>query len=130
MKPFSDWHMFCFSSLRPRGSYPGEMEQPDAVKVLKNCYKEAAMAEQIERRNNLSPLVPLFIGGAIAGGIAMMFAPQLTKARDAVCAAGRKTKELMIQRRSQAEAAKSKEGGIYCAVPEGADICFDEKAGS
>jgi hypothetical protein len=74
---------------------------------------------------DLSPIVPLFIGGAIAGGIAVVFAPQLTMARDAVCAAGRKTKELMRKRHS--ESAKSDREGVYCAAPEGAGICYDEK---
>lgn len=83
------------------------------------------MVEQRERRSALSPIVPLFIGGAIAGGIVMMFAPQLTRARNAVCAAGRKTRELMHRRHPEAE--KPRGEGIYCAVPEGADICYDEK---
>lgn len=87
------------------------------------------MAEQIVKRSGMSPIVPLFIGGAIAGGLAMMFAPQLARARDAVCAAGRKTKELM-QGKHYPESDKPREGGIYCAVPEGADICFDEKSGT
>ena len=86
--------------------------------------KEAFMLEGAGKRSNLSPIVPLFIGGAIAGGIAIVFAPQLTRARDAVCAAGRKTKEIMHKRR--AESAKSDGESIYCAVPEGAEFC-DEK---
>jgi hypothetical protein len=67
------------------------------------------MLEQTGKRSNLSPIVPLFIGGAIAGGIAMMFAPQLTKARNAVYAAGRKTKELMHKRHT--ESSKSEGEG-------------------
>ena len=78
------------------------------------------MPEQRERRAGLSPIVPFFIGGAIAGGIAMMFAPQLTRARDAVCAAGRRTRELMHKRHPEA----MPEENNYSAVPEGAENPF------
>jgi len=80
------------------------------------------MPEQSERRSSLSPMVPFFIGGAIAGGIAMVFAPQLTRARDAVCAAGRKTRELMHRRHP--EAVNPPEEGINAALPEGAENPF------
>ena len=82
------------------------------------------MLDRAGKRGNLSPIVPLFIGGAIAGGIAMVFAPQLSKARDAVCAAGRRTRDLM-KHRGEAGPSKVPEEDIYCAVPESADVCYD-----
>ncbi len=83
--------------------------------------------EQAKSKNGLSPIIPFFVGGLIGGGIAMAFAPQIRKAMDALCAAAEKTKQTMIQKRREREEAKPGEEGIYCDVPEGADICYDEK---
>ena len=84
------------------------------------------MAGEITRENRITPVLPLIVGGILGGGIALIFAPHLAKFRNALCAAGTRTKQMM-KRRNLGETAADQEEGIYCAVPEGADICFDEK---
>ena len=79
------------------------------------------MQEQTKRT---CPALPFLVGGLIGGGMALIFAPCLSRVRQALIAAGEKTKEMLLQKKAH-EAPK--EGGIYCDVPEGADICFDEK---
>ena len=88
------------------------------------------MAGEMEQKNSMSPAVPFLLGGLLGGAVAIIFAPRLNKARDAVWAAGRKACLAMSERKQLQKGAKPQEEGIYCAVPEGADICFDEKSGA
>ena len=80
------------------------------------------MQEQVKQMSG-SVALPFLIGGLIGGGVALIFAPRLWRVRQAIIAAGDKTKEMIRKKACPAP----KEGGIYCDVPEGADICFDEK---
>jgi hypothetical protein len=79
------------------------------------------MAETKDDRKGFASLVPWIVGGLIGGGIAAVFAPQLLRARGTVIAGAAKVRERIRKNR------QPKTEGTYCAVPEGADICFDEK---
>jgi hypothetical protein len=69
-----------------------------------------------------SPVVPLLLGGLIGGGIALVVAPSLVRARASMLAAANKARRMIGKKKSQASGGD----GIYCQVPQGADICFDE----
>ena len=79
------------------------------------------MAESNTNEKKSSPVVPLFVGGLIGGGIALLMAPCLVRARSSIVAAASKARHMIGKNKEQ-----SHEGGIYCQVPEGADVCFDE----
>ncbi|HVN96084.1 MAG TPA: hypothetical protein VMT62_06615 [Syntrophorhabdaceae bacterium] len=79
------------------------------------------MSEAIVKHKH-TLLLPFFMGGLIGGGIALILAPQLMKARGAILAGVDKAKDLLAKKNGQPSPE-----GTYCAVPEGADICFDEK---
>jgi hypothetical protein len=64
----------------------------------------------------------MVIGALIGGGIALILAPHFVRARSAILAGVDKAKQVFACK----EGEQSKEG-IYCAVPEGADICYDEE---
>ncbi len=67
--------------------------------------------------------VPLLVGGLIGGGIAFIMSPVLVKARASVLAAADRAKQLIGRKKEVPDS------GIYCQVPEGADICFEEEKG-
>lgn len=87
------------------------------------------MAVEMKSKSNYCSVIPFLMGGLVGGAaVAMVFAPQLAKARDAVCNAATKAKQLMSRKKmEQGKSAESQEADISCAVPEGADICYDEK---
>ena len=80
------------------------------------------MAEAKINENKNSFVLPFFVGGLIGGGVALLMAPCLVKARASMLAAADKARQMIGKKKGQ-----SSENGIYCQVPEGADICFDER---
>ena len=89
------------------------------------------MAEYAGKKNNpYTVLLPLIVGGAVGGGLAMVFAPQVSKARNFICAAAVKAKNVVMQKRRELKPAEpEKEGDINCAVPEGADTATMSETG-
>jgi len=72
--------------------------------------------------NSKSMAVPLLVGGLIGGGIAFLASPFLARARTSMLAAADKARQMVGRKKRQ-----SPESGIYCDVPEGADICFEKE---
>jgi hypothetical protein len=81
------------------------------------------MAEAKIENGKTCPVVPLLLGGLIGGGIALVVAPSLVKARSSMLAAANKARQMIGKKKGQSPGGD----GIYCQVPEGADICFDEE---
>jgi hypothetical protein len=81
------------------------------------------MAEEKIENSKTCPVVPLLLGGLIGGGIALIVAPSLVRARSSVLAAANKARQMIGKKKSQSSGSD----GIYCQVPEGVDICFDEE---
>ena len=79
------------------------------------------MAESETNEKRRSSVVPLFVGGLIGGGIALLVAPGLVKARRSMILAANKARRMIGKKKED-----SNESGMYCQVPQGADICFDE----
>ena len=75
-----------------------------------------------EKVNGKGLAVPLLVGGLIGGGIAFLMSPFLVRARASMVAAADKAKVLI-----RGKKGVPPESGIYCEVPEGADICFEEE---
>ena len=82
------------------------------------------MAEAKINQNRRTLVLPLFVGGLIGGGLTLLMAPCLVKARTSMLATADRARQMISKKKGQ-----SPENGIYCQVPEGADICFDERKG-
>jgi hypothetical protein len=83
------------------------------------------MAEAKINQSKMSSVVPFFVGGLLGGGIALIVAPSLVRARSSVLAAANKARQMIGGQKTQPEGGD----GIYCQVPQGADICFDQEKG-